>query len=111
MITREAMLQAKAALSRKGVVIQNVVSALEGEASELAASLVKTYQSVFPVVKVYRMSANQESSDLQNLAVVASLEPVSVFDKRYSEWTPDASGKPIARSSTTCCPFTGLCGP
>jgi spermidine synthase len=102
MITREAMLQAKAALSRKGVVIQNVVSALEGEASELAASLVKTYQSVFPVVKVYRMSANQESSDLQNLAVVASLEPVSVFDKRYSEWTPDASGKPIVLTDDYC---------
>lgn len=56
-------------LTPGGVVVSNVIGAIEGEGSRLLRSMVKTYRSVFPTVALHPVNGG---SSLGNVIVVAS---------------------------------------
>ena len=59
-------------LSEEGVIISNVITALEGDASNLLRAELKTMMAVYPRVEVYKVSVIAADSFVQNTIVVAS---------------------------------------
>ena len=70
--TVEAVQKMHNALNEDGVVIVNLISAIEGEQSYFFQSEFKTYRSVFPNVFVYTLHPKSSGQGTQNLILVAS---------------------------------------
>ncbi len=68
--TYEAMQNAKKLLNKNGIVITNIISAIEGRESDFIQYEYATYQSVFDEVKLYQVASNHEDTQKQNLILV-----------------------------------------
>lgn len=68
--TYEAMSKVKERLNDNGVVITNIISALEGEKAKFIEYEYATYRAVFDDVKLYRVRPNVNKEDTQNLILV-----------------------------------------
>lgn len=68
--TVEAVSQISRTLTEDGVVIFNVGSALQGEASLFLQAEIATYRSVFPYVYLFKVRSEREDTRLQNVIVV-----------------------------------------
>lgn len=62
-------------LNTNGVVITNVISAIEGKDWDFFRALYSTYVSVFPRVLVFQVYGNTDGNLLQNLVIVALKNP------------------------------------
>ena len=70
--TIEAVQKINHVLKDDGVVIFNLVSAIEGDASRFLQAEMKTYRQVFPQVFLFKINAHYEDNRVQNLIIVAS---------------------------------------
>lgn len=64
------MQNAKKRLQDNGIVITNIISALEGKESDFIKYEYTTYKAVFDEVKLYRVSPNRPETETQNLILV-----------------------------------------
>ena len=67
--TYEALTNAKNMLNENGVVITNIISALEGENAKFIEYEYATYKAVFDEVKIYKV-VNMVNDSIQNLILV-----------------------------------------
>ena len=70
--TREAAEKMHATLSDDGVVILNLISAVEGEGSLFLQSEYKTFAEIFPHVFLFKVEPEESDALTQNLILVAS---------------------------------------
>lgn len=68
--TYEAIQKAKNRLNDNGIVITNIISALEGKEADFIKYEYATYEAVFDEVKIYKVSPNRENTQRQNLILI-----------------------------------------
>ena len=68
--TYEAISKVKERLNDNGVVITNIISALEGEKAKFIEYEYATYKAVFDDVKLYKVRSNVNKDEIQNLILV-----------------------------------------
>lgn len=81
--TREAVLMISKGLSEDGIVMANIVSAIEGEKGQFLRAEYRTFRSVFPQVYILPVGFPDEPEKVQNLILLAfkSLEPPIFISK------------------------------
>ena len=72
MTTREAVGQINKGLTDEGLVIMNLISAVEGNGSLFLQAEYQTYKEIFPHVRVFKVKAETADDVTQNLILVAS---------------------------------------
>jgi len=72
-------------LNDRGVVIANIGSSINGEASRFLQAELATYRAVFPQVFVFKVRGERKDTDLQNLILLATKSNVS-----FEMTSPDA---------------------
>lgn len=72
LLTLEANERIKEALGPNGLVVANIISATEGVDARLAESAVATYKQLFKYVTLHYLSASPNTSQRQNLILLAS---------------------------------------
>jgi spermidine synthase len=72
--TLEAVRQINRALKDDGIVIFNLGGAIKGDASRFLQAEFKTYAQVFPRVYLFKVNADYDDEQLQNLIIVALKE-------------------------------------
>ena len=70
--TIEAVRKIDRVLKDDGVVIFNLVSSIEGNASRFLQAEMKTYRQVFPQVYLFKINSHYSDDRVQNLIIVAS---------------------------------------
>lgn len=83
--TYEALTNAKNMLNENGVVITNIISALEGEKSKFIKYEYATYKAVFDDVKVFKVT-DRERSEVQNLILVGIKGTPDIDESKYDEY-------------------------
>ena len=83
--TYEALQSAKNRLKENGVVITNIISAIEGEESDFLHYEYKTYEAVFDDVRLFQVR-NQGEEERQNLILVGIKGNPSVDESKYEEY-------------------------
>jgi spermidine synthase len=77
--TQEFLVEVKQKLEPRGVVVANVIGAIEGHRSELFRAMYKTFRAVFPEIYVFGALEPDGSvvdpSSLQNIILVATADP------------------------------------
>ncbi len=74
--TKEAVQKISDSLNDNGVVIVNLISALQGDKSKFLRAELATYKSVFPQVYLYRVY-NTDAYQVQNVMLMAVKSPVA----------------------------------
>ncbi|MBD3300313.1 MAG: spermidine synthase [Candidatus Moranbacteria bacterium] len=69
--TQEAVQKKYDILNQKGVVILNIISAMEGEKGEFLRAEYATYKSVFPQVYLFAVDKADDPNEVQNIMLVA----------------------------------------
>jgi spermidine synthase len=69
--TREFLALARSRLNPGGIVVANVIGAVEGSSSKLFRSFYRTYRSVFPSVAVHPVGLRDDIDSLRNVIVIA----------------------------------------
>jgi spermidine synthase len=75
LVTREFLQLARSRLARGGVVVTNVIGALDGPGSRLFRSVYRTYRAAFPTVVVHPVFLPEEARDAtayRNIILVAT---------------------------------------
>ncbi len=70
--TREAIAKEYDLLNDEGVVLVNLISAVEGENGELLRAVYWTYKGSFPQVNIYAVNFPEDGKQVQNLILVAT---------------------------------------
>ncbi len=70
--TREAVSKEYDMLNDDGVVLVNLISAIEGEAGELLRAVYWTYKASFPHVSIYAVNFAEDGHQVQNVLLVAT---------------------------------------
>lgn len=86
--TYEALTNAKSMLNENGVVITNIISALEGDNAKFIQYEYATYKAVFDDVRIFRV-ADMDVNDIQNLILVGikgDLKMDSSKSEEYSQY-------------------------
>lgn len=86
--TYEALTNAKSMLNENGVVITNIISALEGDNAKFIQYEYATYKAVFDDVRIFRV-ADMDANDIQNLILVGikgDLKMDSSKSEEYSQY-------------------------
>jgi|WetSurMetagenome_2_1015567.scaffolds.fasta_scaffold00214_5 spermidine synthase len=71
MTTREAVMKMHDRLNEDGIVLVNIISAIEGDGGMFLRAAYATYKSVFPQVFLFPVSAPHDGSVSQNIMLVA----------------------------------------
>lgn len=77
LVTREFFSSVHDKLTPDGVFLMNVISAVEGDHSELLGHIIATLQAVFPNIEVF--AVNESRIEAQNIILLCS-------DKPWTEW-------------------------
>lgn len=64
-------------LNENGLVILNIISAIEGEKSLFLQAELKTFKEIFPEVMIFQVRPETKPENLQNLILVALKKPIS----------------------------------
>jgi len=97
--TKEAVTKQYEALNDGGVVMVNIVSAIEGDKGKFARAEYATYKEVFPQVYLFKVKDMKESNKIQNIILLA-LKSNKVFkwenpDKEINQYLNQVWDKPI----------------
>lgn len=68
--TQEALFKIKEGLAENGIVIANMISALDGQGSDFFKTEYKTFESVFPHVYAFMVNDNTDKKNAQNIILV-----------------------------------------
>jgi spermidine synthase len=96
--TLEAVRKIRDVLADDGVVILNMISAIEGEGSLFLQAEYKTFQAVFPNVYLFKVRAERDDKTPQNLILVASKSgkiPSETNDEEIAALFQNAYEKPL----------------
>lgn len=83
--TYEALANAKERLNENGMVITNIISALDGEEAKIIEYEYSTYKKVFDDVKIYQVG-NKDSLGRQNLILVGIKGTPQIDENKYQEY-------------------------
>jgi spermidine synthase len=83
--TREAMQKASEILTGDGVLIMNIISAIEGEGSLFLQAEFKTLQEIFPRVLLFKVRSERADGETQNLILVATKSEKVSFETNDAE--------------------------
>jgi spermidine synthase len=86
LISEEALREVARLLKPRGIILQNVIGALEGDASIITRHVVRTFQQAFSHVSVYPVDPQMPAYEVQNLAVVASHHSISELSGLSNKW-------------------------
>jgi predicted membrane-bound spermidine synthase len=88
LVTQEFFQEVRSKLSRNGVFLMNIITAVEGDKAELLSHVLATVRSVFPTVEVF--SARSAGSEPDNMILLAANETWKPWleDKFYLPGTP-----------------------
>jgi spermidine synthase len=86
LVTREFMQLVRERLAPGGVVVANVIGALEGENSKLFRSLYRTYRSVFPSLTVHPVDFQRDTTAVRNIIVVAAQGALPAREFLLERW-------------------------
>jgi spermidine synthase len=97
--TREFLELAQSRLAPGGVVVSNIIGAVEGRQSRLFRSMVRTYRSVFPSVAVHPVvdGPDRDWTEIRNIIVVTGDGAVprkGFLERRWAELRKTAPGAP-----------------
>lgn len=84
--TYEAMRNVKNRLQKNGIVITNIISALEGEEADFIKYEYATYKEVFDEVKVFQVPSNHTKTEKQNLILVGIKGKRNENEEKYEEY-------------------------
>lgn len=84
------------ALGDEGVVVMNIVSAIDGERAEILRSVAATYKAVFNEVEVFVVSGDRDREEVQNVVLVAAKQELDFEDNQLTE-----EGKSLLANRTT----------
>jgi spermidine synthase len=84
-------------LSPGGVVVSNVIGAVEGQGSELLRSMAKTFRSVFPTVAVHPVHAADSVGNVIVVATEGALPEKLVLEQNWAQLRAGARGAPDLR--------------
>ena len=70
LVSKEAMLKMNDCLHDDGILIINILGALEGKNTDLFYSFLKTCQSVYPEVRAFKPFKDSKMTDIQNIMIV-----------------------------------------
>ena len=98
--TKESAKKVFESLNSDGVMIMNLISAVEGEKGKFLRAEYATYKEIFPQVYVFPVDDPQEGDSVQNIILVASRKPLKpTFSSENEEIATQLSHlwqKPIA---------------
>ncbi|HVM68314.1 MAG TPA: fused MFS/spermidine synthase [Gaiellaceae bacterium] len=97
--TREFLQLAQSRLAPGGVIVTNVIGAVEGPQSRLLRSMLRTYGTVFPSVAVHPVTevGDEDLTSVRNVIVVASdgaMPQTDFLQSRWAELRRRAPGAP-----------------
>ncbi|MFA5917493.1 MAG: fused MFS/spermidine synthase [Candidatus Gracilibacteria bacterium] len=69
--TKEAIQKTYNILNKDGVVILNIISAIEGDKGQFLQAEYKTYKSIFPQVYIFPVRNKNDGNEVQNIILVA----------------------------------------
>lgn len=96
--TREAVEKINAGLTDDGVVIMNLISAVEGDGSGFLQAEYKTYAEIFPHVLLFKVNIEKADNVSQNLILVASKSAeisTETSDEKISDLYKNLYDKPL----------------
>ncbi len=92
--TREALIKIRERLNSDGLLITNVISALDGPESKILQAQLKTMESVFPTVKVFPVKKESDRDGIKNIIMIASVgKQGELPDSVYEIVEPEMSEK------------------
>jgi spermidine synthase len=98
--TKEAVIKEYNALNDDGVIMVNIISAIEGEKGKFARAEYATYKKVFPQVFLFAVQNINDDSEAQNIMLVAlkseKIPNWESSDKEISGFLSHVWKKPIA---------------
>ena len=86
LITEEALKEVARLLKPNGVVLQNVIGTLEGHGSTVTQMIARTFQQAFSHVAIYPIDPQRAPSEVQNIAFVASHQPIPQLKGLANRW-------------------------
>lgn len=97
--TKEAVQKHYDSLSDSGVVVLNIISALEGELSQFLRAEYRTYKEIFPDVKIFPVTNASNPDIIQNIILVAIKNPrafsIDATDSEVQSFLANEYTKPI----------------
>jgi len=78
--TKEATIKKYNILNNDGIVILNIISAIEGPSGKFLRAEYATYKSIFPQVYLFPIVNSNDGEDVQNIILVALKSPDSKFE-------------------------------
>ena len=84
--TYEAMVNAKKRLKENGIVITNVISAIEGKDSDFIKYEYATYKAVFDDVKIFAVKDYKEKEESQNLILIGIKGNPQIDENKHDEY-------------------------
>ena len=84
--TREFVALLRERLAPGGVIVANIIGALEGSQSKLFRSMYRTYRTEFPTVTVHPVKEGESDEDLRNLMLVATEQPAPDTEFLAARW-------------------------
>ena len=98
--TSEAVEKMYGALNGKGLVVQNIISAIDGKKGEFLRAEIATYKKFFPQVYIFRVH-KADSHESQNIILIALKDPeVPLFrspDRELDTYLGSVWNKEVAR--------------
>jgi spermidine synthase len=99
--TREFLELARSHLTAGGVVVTNVIGAIEGRRSQLFRSLYRTYRAAFPTVLAHPVvDQTRDDSSLRNVVLVATDEAAPAQGFLAARWGQIRERAPLAPDLT-----------
>lgn len=100
--TKEAAQATYDALDKNGVVLVNIISALEGGRAAFMEAEYHTYKEVFPHVYIFQIKKNVNTTQAQNLMLVALKSPTPLpstsTDTEFQHYLSHLWTKPIPKT-------------
>ena len=84
--TQEFLKLVRDRLNPGGIVVANIIGALEGPESKLFRAFYRTYRSVFPSVAVHPVDYQRDATSIRNIIVVAANAALPQTDFLQQRW-------------------------
>jgi spermidine synthase len=98
--TQEFLALVRSRLAPGGIVVANIIGALEGPNSKLFRSFYGTYRTIYPSVAVHPVDFQRDANSLRNIIVVAGQGAVPSTDFLLERWADVRAEHPEAPNLT-----------
>jgi len=98
--TQEFLELVRSRLAPGGIVVANIIGALEGPSSKLFRSFYGTYRTIFPSVAVHPVDFRRDANSIRNIIVVTGQGAVPSTDFLLERWADVRAEHPQAPNLT-----------